>query len=137
MINKFQHWLLFLLLPLSQVKSIFYSSNKKVDWYLFSNHKRYLCNVVEDYSNIIIFGVVFYLLAFCEITDKTKKVALFLFIINVLDLVHLGLLDMQYLVIVKFIAAFIVYYFYEKRFKIKYYITSIINLIYDAIKKFI
>ena len=39
---------------------IFYNSDQEVSWYLFSDSKRYLCNVLEDYSNIIIFGVVFY-----------------------------------------------------------------------------
>ncbi len=113
MISKYQHWFLFLLLPLSQLKEIFYNSDTKVSWYLFSDHKRYLCNVVEDYSNILIFGIVFYLMAFHEITNKSKRVALFLLIINFLDLLHLGLLDMQYLVIPKLIVAFIITLLYD------------------------
>jgi len=119
MISRYQHWILFALLPLSQLKEIFYKSDLKVSWYLFSEHKRYLCNVVEDYSNILIFGIIFYLMAFHEITNKSKRVALFLFIINFLDLLHLGFLDMQYLIIPKLILA------------------TIITLLYDVHKKYL
>lgn len=57
---KLRHFLLLAMVPLSEIKAIFYNSDQKVSWYLFSDTKRYLCNVLEDYSNIIIFGVVFY-----------------------------------------------------------------------------
>jgi len=49
--------------------------------------------VIEDYSNIFILGVVFYFLAFKKPDFETKQIALFLFIINALDFVFLGLID--------------------------------------------
>jgi len=90
---KSKHLILFLLLPLSEIKSIFYKSDLKVDWFLFSDHKKFLCNVLEDYSNILILGVVFYYYLF-TIRDKTsKQIIFFLFILNGLDLLFLGLMD--------------------------------------------
>ena len=83
--------ILLLLIPLSEVKAVFYQSNLKIHYALFSDNKKYLCNVLEDYSNIIILGVVFYFLML-KPDYNTKKIALFLFIINALDFVFLGLL---------------------------------------------
>jgi hypothetical protein len=88
-----KHLILLLLIPLSEIKAIFYTTDIKVSWYLFSDNKKFLCNVIEDYSNIIIIGVVFYFLAFLKNDSITKKIALFLFIINALDFVFLGLMD--------------------------------------------
>lgn len=97
--------ILLLLIPLSESKALFYNSDKEVDWYLFSDNKRYLCNVVEDYSNMLIFGIVFYYLASIP---KLRNVSVYLFVLNLLDLFHLGLMDMQYFVLIKlFIAYFI------------------------------
>ena len=83
--------ILLLLIPLSEVKAVFYQSNLKIHYALFSDNKKYLCNVLEDYSNIIIIGVVFYFLML-KPDYNTKKIALFLFVINALDFVFLGLL---------------------------------------------
>jgi len=105
---KNKHYILWLLVPLGEIKAIFYNSNKKVDWFLFSDKPKFLCNVLEDYSNILIFGVVFYFLTFVRIDTKIRNTALFLFVLNCLDLVHLGLMDMQYLVIVKLIITYII-----------------------------
>lgn len=90
---KSKHIILFLLLPLSEIKSIFYKSDLKVDWFLFSDNKRFLCNVLEDYSNIIIIGVILYYYLF-TIRDKiSKQIIFFLFVLNALDLLFLGLMD--------------------------------------------
>lgn len=81
------------MIPLSEIKSIFYNSDIRVSWYLFSDNKRYLCNVLEDYSNIIIIGIVFYYSLFVKLDIVCKQILFFLFIINSLDLVFLGLMD--------------------------------------------
>lgn len=105
--SKYNHIILLLLIPLSEVKAIFYNSDIKVSWYLFSDNKRFLCNVLEDYSNILIFGVVFYHLAFLQIDKKTREIAKFLFVLNALDLLHLGLIDMQFFIFIKLIITYI------------------------------
>ena len=105
---KSKHWILLLLIPLSEIKAVFYNSDLKVSWYLFSDNKRYLCNVLEDYSNIIILSTVFYYLTFVKIDSKTRNICLFLFILNVLDLIHLGLMDMEYFIPLKLLLAFII-----------------------------
>jgi len=107
---KFKHLLLLILIPLSEIKAIFYNYDKKVSWYIFSNHERMACNVIEDYSNIIIFGVVFYFLAFLNRDRITVQIGLFLFILNALDLFHLGLYDMEGFVIAKLVLTSIIYY---------------------------
>lgn len=85
--------ILLALIPLSEVKAVFYQSNTKVNWFLFSDHKKYLCNTLEDYSNIIIIGVIMYVYLFCKRNIITNQIILFLFIINALDFVFLGLMD--------------------------------------------
>lgn len=90
---KSKHIILFLLLPLSEIKSLFYNSDKKVDWFLFSDNKRFLCNVLEDYSNIIIIGVVLYYYLFTIRDQTSKQIIFFLFVLNALDLLFLGLMD--------------------------------------------
>jgi hypothetical protein len=59
---KSKHLLLLLLVPFSEIKALFYNSSLKVTSDLFSNEKRFLCNVLEDYCNIIIFSILFYYL---------------------------------------------------------------------------
>jgi len=90
---KSKHIILFLLLPLSEIKSIFYNSDLKVDWFLFSDNKRFLCNVLEDYSNIIIIGIILYYYLFTNRDIISKQIIFFLFILNALDLLFLGLMD--------------------------------------------
>lgn len=111
---RLKHLILFLIIPLSEIKAIFYKSDLKVSWYLFSDNKKFLCNVLEDYSNIIIFGVVFYFLAFDKPDRITKEIAKYIFILNALDFIHLGLMDMQFLVIVKFFLAYIIYILWSR-----------------------
>lgn len=107
---RLKHIILILLIPLAEAKAIFYNVNMRVSWYLFSDHQRQLCMVVEDYSNIIIFGVIFWYI-FKETRDLIlKQITLFLFILNALDLVHLGLYDMQGFVIAKIVLAYIIFY---------------------------
>lgn len=100
--------ILLILIPLSEIKSIFYESNKKVSWFLFSDNERYLCNVLEDYSNTIIIGVVFYYALFVKYNLVTKKILSFLFIVNALDFVFLGLMD-NYLYLLKIPLSAIIY----------------------------
>lgn len=104
-----KHILLLLLILLSESKAIFYNVDMEVSWYLFSDHTRQLCMVVEDYSNIIIFGIVFWYLHIAYKGKIMGDIALFLFILNGLDLIHLGLYDMQGFIIAKLILAFGIY----------------------------
>ena len=106
---KSKHLILLFLIPLSEIKALFYSSDLKVSWYLFSDHKRFICQVLEDYANIIILSTVFYYLCFLTIDKKTKQIAGFLFIINILDFIHLGLMDMQYFTPLKLLLAFVIF----------------------------
>jgi hypothetical protein len=94
--RKRKHIVLLLLIPLSEIKSIFYESDLRVSWYLFSDNKRLMCNVLEDYSNCIIIGVVFYYSLFVDKDLKTKQMLFFLFVMNALDFVFLGLMDNNY-----------------------------------------
>lgn len=111
---RLKHILLILLIPFSEIKAIFYNIDMAVSWYVFSDHKRQLCMVIEDYSNIIIFGVVFYFLAELKKDKIIINIARFLFVLNGLDLIHLGLMDMQYFVIAKLVLAYIIYYLWSK-----------------------
>jgi len=103
-----------LLIPFSEAKAIFYNIDMKVSWYLFSDHQRQICMVIEDYSNIIIFGVVFYFLSELERDKKTIEVARFLFVLNALDFIHLGLNDMQYFIMLKLLLAYGIYLLWSK-----------------------
>ena len=103
-----KHFFLLLLVPLSEIKALFYNSNLRVRYSLFTDEKKYLCNVLEDYANIIILGTVFYLLVFCKIYKNTKLLSMLLFTLNALDLLHLGLMDVQFLAIPKLIFSFII-----------------------------
>jgi len=105
-----KHLILLLLIFLSEAKALFYNVNMKVSWYLFSDHERQLCMAVEDYCNIVIFGVVFWYI-YKETRDLIlKQIALFLFVLNALDLVHLGLYDMQGFIILKLLLAYGIFY---------------------------
>lgn len=109
MINfKLKHWILVLLVPLSEAKALFYKSEEKVSWYLFSDHSRYKCNVIEDYSNVIIMSTIFYYITFVKLDLLTKKICLFLFVANILDLIHLGLMDLEYFIALKLLLAYII-----------------------------
>lgn len=105
---------LILLIPLSEIKAIFYHVNIKIHAALFFGKKRWFCNVLEDYSNVIIFGVIMYYLYNEKPDKKVKETARFLFVLNALDLIHLGLLDMQYFVIAKLVLAYIIYFVWSK-----------------------
>ena len=109
-----KHLILLSLVPLSEAKALFYNSDLRVSWYLFSDNKRYLCNVIEDYSNIIIIGIIFYFIVFEKIDKITKNICLFLFILNGFDLIHLGLLDMQIFILLKLVLTYIIYRFWLK-----------------------
>lgn len=102
---KLKQIILILLMPLSEIKALFYDSDKKVDWYLFVDHKRYLCNVIEDYTQIIVMGVILFYMGFIEIDNQTRKIIIFLFVVNVLDLLFLGLIDLQVVILLKLLIA--------------------------------
>lgn len=107
---RLKHIILILLIPFSEIKAIFYNVDMAVSGYLFSDHKRQLCLVVEDYCNIIIIGVVLWYL-FEDTKDKIlKQIVLFLFILNALDFVHLGLYDMQGFIGLKLLLSYGIYY---------------------------
>ena len=93
---KSKNLILLLLVPLSEIKAIFYRCDIKVSWYLFSDNKKYLCNVIEDYSNILIIGIIFYYSLFVKFDLHTKQIILLLFILNGFDLLFLGLFDNAY-----------------------------------------
>ena len=100
--------ILILLIPLSNAKALFYYSDEKVSWYIFSSNIRPLCNVVEDYSNIVIMSVIFYYLAFVRIDLKLRNICIYLFVLNILDLFHLGLMDLEGFLYFKIALAFII-----------------------------
>lgn len=109
-----KHIILLLLIPFAEAKAIFYNVDKEVSWYLFSNHTRQLCMVVEDYCNIVIFAVILWYI-YKETRDLIlKQISLFLFILNGLDLVHLGLYDMEGFIIAKFVLAYGIYYLWSR-----------------------
>lgn len=105
-----KHYILLLLIPFSEIKAIFYDSDLRVSWYLFSDNKKYLCNVLEDYCNIIVIGVIFYYSIFVKLDIVCKQIIFFLFIINTLDFVFLGLMDNNYYLLKIFIAPIIYAY---------------------------
>lgn len=109
-----KHLILILLVPFSEAKAIFYNIDMEVSWYLFSNHERQICMVIEDYSNIIIFGVVFYFYLYSKRDMYSIAIVHFLFVLNCLDFIHLGLYDMQYFVVIKIVLAFILTYVWYK-----------------------
>jgi len=84
------------LIPLSEIKAIFYESDLRVSWYLFSDNRKLMCNVLEDYSNIVIIGVILFYAIFVKLEVITKQIILFLFIINAYDFLFLGLMDNNY-----------------------------------------
>jgi len=113
---RLKHFLLLLLIPFSEIKAIFYNVDMAISGYLFSDHKRQICLVVEDYCNIIIIGVVMGFFVFSKRDKISTQIVLFLFILNALDFLHLGLYDMQGFIIVKLVLA---YGIYKLWFKLK------------------
>ncbi len=107
---KAKHIILLSIVPLSEIKAIFYNVDMAVSGYLFSDHKRQLCLVVEDYCNIIIFSIVFWYLFEAYRGKIMGHIALFLFVLNTLDFVHLGLYNMQGFIILKLLLAYVIYY---------------------------
>lgn len=93
------------LIPLSEIKALFYNSDKKVSWYIFTDEKKFLCNVLEDYSNAIIFAVIFFYFTFLKLDFKTKRISLFLFCLSTLDIFHLALNGMHDFLMIKFTLA--------------------------------
>lgn len=111
---KSKHYIFLFIIILNNAKALFYYSNEKVSWFVFSQRERYLCNVIEDYANRICFLILFYFITFVRIDHKMKQVSLFLLILNVLDIIHLGLFDLQYLIFLKSAWAGIMFYICSK-----------------------
>lgn len=107
--------LLVILLPINRVQELFYKSDEKVDWYLFRDTKRYISSVIEDYAIAISFIVVFAYICFGKKTGLNKAITKFLFVLVCLDFIHLGLLDSQFLLTVKFIMAFGITLYLERK----------------------
>lgn len=107
---RIKHIILLLFIPFTEIKSIFYNSDLKVSWYLFSDHRRYLCNVLEDYANAIIISVVFYYILFVKCDVICKQILFFLFIISILDFLFLLLFDNEYYLLKVIIAPLIYVY---------------------------
>lgn len=121
--SKITELILLMLVPLSEIKALFYNSNIKVSWYIFSNNKKFLCNVLEDYSNIIIISTIFYYYLFITMTRRLKIIVFFLFTLSILDFIHLGLMDMQYFIATKIFISLIITATYAK-YKTTYYKCS-------------
>lgn len=68
-----------------------------------------MCNVLEDYSNIVILGTLFFYMAFVQIDRNIRKICLFLFIINAFDFIHLGLMDMQGFIAIKLLLSYLIF----------------------------
>jgi hypothetical protein len=93
-IYKSRYYLVLLsLIPLSEIKAIFYESDLRVSWFLFSDNKILMCNVLERYSNIIIIGTFIHYYLFVKRDMMINQIMLFLYIINAYDLLFLGLMD--------------------------------------------
>ena len=109
-----KHIILISIVLLSEAKALFYYSSEKIRFTIFSDEKKFLCNVVEDYSNVLIFGILFYYFAFSRQDIISRKICVFLFILNTLDLVHFGFLDIPYFVLPKWGIAFLIFYLWSK-----------------------
>lgn len=117
---RIKHFILLLIIPLSEIKAIFYHSDKRVSWYLFSDETRYLCNVLEDYSNTINWGVPLFILAFLNTDIISRQICMFLFVLNCLDLIHLALNNKQGFIMLKILLAWGIYYRLWQKLKRSY-----------------
>lgn len=109
-----KHIILLLLVPLSEIKALFYNSDLKIQYSIFTDEKKYLCNVVEMYSNIFIFGFIFWFFVYSKQDMISRKICLGLFILNALDFLHFGLMDLPFLVLVKMGLTFILTWLWLK-----------------------
>ena len=100
---------LILLIPLGQLKAIFYFSKQKVSWYILSDHSRYIDNVLEDYGNAFSFIIIFAYMVFAKKTAFDLNICKLYFVIACLDLLHLGAYDMQGLIAVKFVLSLLIW----------------------------
>lgn len=111
---RLKHVILLMLVPFSEIKALFYNSNESVRFSLYTEEKKYLCNVLEDYSNIIIFSVIFYYFVFSKQDKISRKICLGLFVLNTLDFLHFGLMDLPILVLPKIGLTFIITWLWLK-----------------------
>ena len=112
--------LLALLIPLGELKAIFYHLNTKVDWYLLSDNERYIDNVMEDYGNAVAFITIFAYIIFArQKTTLEKNICKLYFVIACLDLLHLGAYDMQGLLFTKLVLALAIWSIWTQQNLIK------------------
>ena len=111
--------LLILLIPFGELKSFFYHSDLKVDWYLLSNNQRYLCYTIEDYSITLTFIIIFAYMKWAPRTKFGTEMIKFLFIVSVLDLIHLVTYDKQGMVLLKFGLAIVIFLLWQKKMNLK------------------
>lgn len=100
--------MLLILIPLGELKAIFYPVEKKVNWYLLTDpdwEGRWIDNVLEDYGNALTFIIIFAYVIFAKKTQFDLNICKLYFVIACLDLLHLGAYDMQGLLYLKFMLA--------------------------------
>lgn len=117
--SKIWSVLLLILIPIGEIKTLFYTSQLKVDWYLLADHSRFIDNVMNDYANAFSFIIIFGFILFGEKTPFNKALCRFYFIISILDLLHLGAYDMQGLMFLKFVLAIMIWFFWAQPNAIK------------------
>jgi hypothetical protein len=105
---RLKHLILLMLVPLSEIKALYYNSELSVRFSLYTHEKKYLCNVLEDYSNVIIFSAVFYFFVFSKQDMISRKIILGLFVLNTLDFFHFGIMDIPFFVIPKIALTFLI-----------------------------
>jgi hypothetical protein len=98
---KGRHWLLILLLFISEIKAIFYDSDIRFYWLLNPEHSRLLCNILKDISTSIII-IVLCFFALRSAKDNIERFIVSSYItLSFLDLIHLAINDMQGFVLLK------------------------------------
>ncbi|MNY08875.1 hypothetical protein D3C86_1417530 [compost metagenome] len=108
---KRKYIILLLLIPLSEIKAIFYDYDEKVSWYIFSDNKRFACNIIENYTNTIVYGVLLFYPLFVKMDIICKQIYLFLLVTCFYDFVFTALFDNNYfyckipLIVISFIYA--------------------------------
>lgn len=85
--------ILLVIIPFSEIKAIFYDYDDKVSWYIFSDHQRFACNIIERYTDMIIYGVILYYPLFVKMDIICKQIYLFLLVTCFWDFIFTLLFD--------------------------------------------
>lgn len=113
--KKYKNYLLLSLVLISQAHIVFRDSNIKIDWFLFTDTKRFL--------NFSIFQLCIYIkfivLSYCIIYNDNinKRIAKYLLILSVLDVFHFFLTSGLGYEIIKIITGVIILYILGKKYK--------------------